>query len=107
MAADVLRRLWASLRRLLLPTECGIPPRTLLLCAVQDVVLVGTPLSGRNATVAVVRRPLATCDVEDMAVAVGVAQRVGWAVGRRWPRKHTARGDSLVVFVPDAAARNA
>ncbi|PNH04336.1 MOXD1 1 [Tetrabaena socialis] len=68
----------------------------------QDVSLVGQPLSGPNNTVAVVTRRLRTCDPWDKEVLVGVPQAVSWAYGRGYPRKHIARGDSAVRFVPEA-----
>ncbi|KAG2487971.1 hypothetical protein HYH03_013411 [Edaphochlamys debaryana] len=83
--------------------EFGTPQRD----ESQDVTLLSAPLSGPNSTVAVITRPLHTCDPWDRHIqaggaCVGIPQTVSWAIGRRWPSKHRAKGDSAAFFIPEA-----
>lgn len=75
--------------------------------ASQDVVLVSS-MQGPNSTLAVFRRPLESCDSQDMAVAYDSQQIVIWAYGQTWgyhgPRN---RGYFTLTLYPNTTAEAA
>ncbi|MEW5300768.1 MAG: hypothetical protein WDW36_003674 [Sanguina aurantia] len=72
--------------------------------AMQDVKLMGQPVEAGGRLLAVMRRPLQTCDADDRAIVQGMWTHVIWARGSRWPSYHGAinRGSSVLTLHPFA-----